>query len=146
MLESEMLSKGLSFLENNKQYKIVKQEVPFLSRCIDVILINEYDEIISIEFKVSKWRHAIEQAKNHKLGADKAYICLPERNISEVLKKAVADAGIGLFLFDSSKDDVIYEAIPAPSQKENIPVFINLPVGTCTEHQAENTSEKAQEE
>ena len=78
MLESELLSKGLSFLENNKQYKIVKQEVPFLSRCIDVILINEYDEIISIEFKVSKWRHAIEQAKNHKLGADKAYICLPE--------------------------------------------------------------------
>ena len=49
MLESEMLSKGLSFLENNKQYKVVKQEVPFLSRCIDVILINEYDEIISIE-------------------------------------------------------------------------------------------------
>jgi len=126
MLESEMLSKGLSFLENNKQYKIVKQEVPFLSRCIDVILINEYDEIISIEFKVSKWRHAIEQAKNHKLGADKAYICLPERNISEVLKKAVADAGIGLFLFDSSKADVIYEAIPAPSQKENIPVFRNI--------------------
>lgn len=126
MLESEMLSKGLSFLENNKQYKIVKQEVPFLSRCIDVILINEYDEIISIEFKVSKWRHAIEQAKNHKLGADKAYICLPERNISEVLKKAVTDAGIGLFLFDSSKADVIYEAIPAPSQKENIPVFRNI--------------------
>ena len=126
MLESEMLSKGLSFLENNKQYKIVKQEVPFLSRCIDVILINEYDEIISIEFKVSKWRHAIEQAKNHKLGADKAYICLPERNISEVLKKAVVDAGVGLFLFDSSKADVIYEAIPAPSQKENIPVFRNI--------------------
>lgn len=126
MLESEMLSKGLSFLENSKQYKIVKQEVPFLSRCIDVILINEYDEIISIEFKVSKWRHAIEQAKNHKLGADKAYICLPERNISEVLKKAVSDAGIGLLLFDSSKEDVIYEAIPAPSQKENIPIFRTL--------------------
>lgn len=126
MLESEMLSKGLSFLENNKQYKIVKQEVPFLSRCIDVILINEYDEIISIEFKVSKWRHAIEQAKNHKLGADKAYICLPERNVSEVLKKAVSDAGIGLLLFDSSKAEMIYEAIPAPSQKENIPVFRNI--------------------
>ena len=126
MLESEMLSKGLSFLENNKQYKIVKQEVPFLSRCIDVILINEYDEIISIEFKISKWRHAIEQAKNHKLGADKAYICLPERNISEVLKKAVTDAGIGLFLFDSSKSNMIYEAIPAPSQKKNIPVFRNI--------------------
>ena len=126
MLDSEMLSKGLSFLENNKQYKIVKQEVPFLSRCIDVILINEYDEIISIEFKVSKWRHAIEQAKNHKLGADKAYICLPERNVSEVLKKAVSDAGIGLLLFDSSKAEMIYEAIPAPSQKENIPVFRNI--------------------
>ena len=132
MLESEMLSKGLSFLENNKQYKVVKQEVPFLSRCIDVILINEYDEIISIEFKVSKWRHAIEQAKNHKLGADRAYICLPERNISEVLKKAVEDAGIGLFLFDSSKDDMIYEAIPAPSQKGNIPVFRNILLETIS--------------
>ena len=38
MLESEMLSKGLSFLENNKQYKIVKQEVPFLSRYADIHL------------------------------------------------------------------------------------------------------------
>ena len=132
MLESEMLSKGLSFLENNKQYKIVKQEVPFLSRCIDVILINEYDEIISIEFKVSKWRHAIEQAKNHKLGADKAYICLPERNISEVLKKAVADAGIGLLLFDPSKEEMIYEVIPAPTQKENIPIFRNILLETIS--------------
>ena len=126
MLESEMLRQGLSYLETNKSFKIVKQEVPFLSRCIDVILINEEDEIISIEFKITKWRHAIEQAKNHKLGADKAYICLPERNVSEVLKKAVTDAGIGLFLFDSSKDDVVYEAIPAPSQKGNIPVFRSI--------------------
>ena len=129
MLESEMLIQGLSFLENTKIFKIVKQEVPFLSRCIDVILINEEDEIISIEFKVTKWRHAIEQAKNHKLGADKAYICLPKRNVSEVLKKAVTDAGIGLLLFDPSQDNVVYEAIPAPHQKENIAVFRDMLLG-----------------
>ena len=130
MLESEMLSKGLSFLENNKQYKIVKQEVPFLSRCIDVILINEYDEIISIEFKVSKWRHAIEQAKNHKLGADRAYICLPKRNISVALREAVVNAGIGLLLFDPAREGEIYEAISAPDCKENIPAFRSILLNT----------------
>lgn len=130
MLELEMLSEGLSFFKNNQSYKVVKQEVPFLSRCIDVVLINEDDEIISIEFKISKWRHAIEQAKNHKLGADKAYICLPERHMSDVLKQAITDAGIGLLLFNSSKEEKIHEAIPAPSRKENIPVFRNILLDT----------------
>lgn len=126
MLESEMLNEGLSFLKNNNNFKTIKQEVPFLSRCIDVVLINEDNEIISIEFKISKWRHAIEQAKNHKLGADKAYICLPKRNISRILNQAVMDAGVGLLLFDSSNEQIIYEAVPAPSKRENIPIFRNI--------------------
>ncbi len=123
MLEYEMATDGFSFLKKQEKYKIAKQEVPFLSRCIDVVLMNRNDEVISIEFKISKWRHAIEQAKNHKLGADKAYICLPERQMSKALYLAIQEAGIGLLLYDPERKDRIHEVIPAPDQNSNIPVF-----------------------
>jgi len=123
MLESDMVEIGVAFLRQQKQYHIVKQEVPFLSRCIDVVLLDQEDKVISIEFKVSKWRHAIEQAKNHKLGADKAYICLPERKLSDPLSTAIKEAGIGLYFFSTTSTAVIYEAIPAPEANGNVPFF-----------------------
>ena len=101
MVESEMMAAGFNFFLHQPEYKVVKQEVPFLSRCIDIVLVNEYDEIISIEFKVSKWRHAIEQAVNHKLGADKSYICLPERTLTDALSEAIVNAQLGLLFYDS---------------------------------------------
>lgn len=123
MLESYMVEIGVAFLRQKKQYSFVKQEVPFLSRCIDVVLLDQDDNVVTIEFKVSKWRHAIEQAKNHKLGADKAYICLPERKLSDPLSAAVKEAGIGLYFFSVTADEAIYEVIPAPKTNGNIPVF-----------------------
>lgn len=123
MLENEMMIDGVSYLYKLNQYKKIKQEVPFLSRCIDVILINDMDEIISIEFKISKWRHAIEQAKNHKLGADKSYICLPERKKTDVLLQAVKEAGLGLLFFNPEKDERIYEVVEAPNNHTNPTVF-----------------------
>ena len=114
MLEVEMMTKGFAYLAQLSQYRIVKQEVPFLSRCIDIVMIDQNDTIISIEFKVSKWRHAIEQAVNHKLGADMSYICLPKRRVTDVLVKALNDSGIGLMLFDENSESVITEVIPGP--------------------------------
>ena len=123
MLESEMMDLGMEYFKCQDQFSLIKQEVPFLSRCIDVVLLDKNGNVISIEFKVSKWRHAIEQAKNHKLGADKAYICLPERKITKVLEKAIHDAGLGLLFFNLDSKDVVHEVIPAPSYGENIPAF-----------------------
>lgn len=126
MLEVEMMAKGFAYLNQLKQYGIVKQEVPFLSRCIDIVMIDQNNTIISIEFKVSKWRHAIEQAVNHKLGADMSYICLPKRKITSTLLKALGDSGIGLMLFDGNSDTVITEAVPAATNPTNIPAFRKL--------------------
>lgn len=126
MLEYEMVKIGYEYLSKRPDFRIVKQEVPFLSRCIDIVVLNDKNELISIEFKVSKWRHAIEQAVNHKLGADKAYICLPQRNITETLRNAVEDAGIGLLLYDETNEDKIIEAIPINSKKNNIAAFRNI--------------------
>ncbi|NLN81034.1 MAG: hypothetical protein GX136_00570 [Clostridiales bacterium] len=86
------------------------------------MLLKDTNEVISIEFKVNNWKHAIVQAKNHKLGADKAYICLPKRKLTEALSRAVTNAKIGLLFFDSDNGKII-EMIPAPKENDNIPVF-----------------------
>ncbi|MDP4120742.1 MAG: hypothetical protein Q8876_06795 [Bacillota bacterium] len=125
MQESEMVNKGIEYFRN-QQFIQVQREVPFLSRCIDVVLLNKENYLISIEFKVSKWRHAIEQAKNHKLGADEAYICIPERKLTVELEKAIQEAGVGLFFFNQNAERVIYKVIEAPTKYENIPVFKDM--------------------
>lgn len=114
------------YLLNLPNIRIVKKEVPFLSRCIDIVMINDLNEIISIEFKVSKWRHAIEQATNHKLGADKAYICLPKRNVTETLSAAIKEAGIGLLLYDDTIEEKVIEAIPIQNENANVTAFRNI--------------------
>lgn len=126
MLESEMTEQGIAYFVSQEKYKLVKREIPFLSRCIDVVLLDDENKIISIEFKVNNWRHAIEQAKNHKLGADKAYICIPKRKISESFSNAIKDAGIGLMEFDPNETEIIHEVISAPNEASNIPVFRNI--------------------
>lgn len=123
MLEEEMTKVGFEYLSAQNKYKIVKQEVPFLSRCIDIVLLTQEMQVITIEFKVNKWRHAIEQAQNHKLGADKSYICLPQRNITEALSTAIDNAGIGLLLYAPDKPEKIYEVISPPIESQNIPEF-----------------------
>ncbi len=123
MLETEMMAKGFTYLSGLSQYKTVKQEVPFLSRCIDVILVDYNGVIISVEFKISKWRQAIEQAINHKLGADKSYICLPKRKITPLLLSALKENGVGLMLFDEENEEIITEVVPADDNFANIPAF-----------------------
>lgn len=123
MLEQDMVDISYEYLLGLPNIIDVKKEIPFLSRCIDIVMIDDFNEIISIEFKVKKWRHAIEQAVNHNLGADKAYICLPKRNITETLRNAIEEAGIGLLMYDNSQTDKIVEAIPVRNGKKNISVF-----------------------
>jgi hypothetical protein len=126
MLESDMMRLSTDYLRHQNQFHQIRQEVPFLSRCIDLVLLDKLDNLISIEFKISKWRQAIKQAKNHKLGADKAYICIPERKLTDSLIQAVREAGIGLLFFCQDAEKVIYEVIPAPNDYENVSVFRDM--------------------
>ncbi len=125
MLEREMVDICYGYLSELKNVKMIKREVPFLSRCIDIVVLDNEDNIITIEFKVHKWRQAIEQASNHKLGADKAYICLPKRKVTNTLFNALTDAGLGLFLFDEENEIKMIEAISVES-KNSIEAFRNL--------------------
>ena len=47
MLEHDMMEIGYEYLSKLPNIKIIKKEVPFLSRCIDIVMLNDLDEIIS---------------------------------------------------------------------------------------------------
>jgi hypothetical protein len=88
-------------------------EVPILGRVADLVLIQ--DEVLTtFEFKMSNWRRAIRQARDHKLVADQAYICMPtRRTISASFRAELARTGIGLAFFPSTTNatfDIVVEA------------------------------------
>lgn len=121
-----MANDGFEFLMRHFKFKTLKREVPFLSRCIDLVAIDENDEVISIEFKVEKWKHALEQASDHRLGADKAYICIPNRKLTPTLKESINNAGVGLLLYNPEGPETISEVIAPPKNGANLPVFKKL--------------------
>lgn len=87
-------------------------QVPFLSRCIDMVILDG-EEVISIEFKLHDWRKAIVQSRDHLLGVDRAYICIPAReNISKILLENLKEHGIGLYFFYRDSEP-LKEVLPA---------------------------------
>jgi hypothetical protein len=124
MFEIEMANKCYGYLsQKTDTYTGIIREVPFLSRCIDLVLLTKNEEAITIEFKIKNWRQAIEQAKNHMLGADKVYICLPERNPSELLINALISEKIGLFLYNPNALPVMNEYLSAPKNEKKVTLF-----------------------
>lgn len=126
MLELEMANDCYNYIKADNSYKQVIREIPFLSRCIDLVLICQNDEIQSIEFKVKKWREAIEQAKQHKLGADKTYICLPKREPSQLLLASLEEARIGLYLYCPDEERKMQEYLPAPKSIDKVDIFNSM--------------------
>lgn len=105
--ECDMLLDCYTKLNSLNKYTAVVLEVPYMSRCIDMIIIDENKIITTIEFKLSDWRSALKQARDHSMGADKAYICLPNsrKNLSAELISAVKDTGVGLMLYNKDSVD-----------------------------------------
>lgn len=102
MTEWDMVLDCKSMFEQSGHYSKIQCEVPFLSRCIDMVLLDKKNRVITIEFKLKDWRHAIEQAYDHMRGADYAYICIPMTHPSKLLISELNKYGIGLLLYHSS--------------------------------------------
>jgi hypothetical protein len=113
------------FLNSQKgKYPFLLKEVPFLSRCIDAAYINLNNEIVTIEFKLQNWRHAIRQARDHALGADNVYICLPAEKLNEKILRSIRAEYMGLLLYDPEVG--IYEHVPAPFNIRQVAEFNNI--------------------
>lgn len=116
MTEQEIVKKVYIKIKNHDNVQNVFIEIPFLSKCIDMVILQD-SEIISIEFKLKDWRRAIHQAENHLFAVDKSYICLPHRfsksRIFNKIKEDVKKKGVGLLFFDVEKDYPLKRIIPA---------------------------------
>src|ERR1700741_2798432 len=69
-------------------------EAALLGRSVDLALLLD-GAVWTVEFKKRDWRRALVQARDHLLGADFAYVCLPEHSPTERCLTAARNAGIG---------------------------------------------------
>jgi hypothetical protein len=91
-------------------------EAPVLGRSIDLAFLHE-GCICTVEFKKRDWRRALRQAHDHLLGADFAYVCLPEVRVSNACLQAARATGIGILALrdgDGWPFEVIVEASRSP--------------------------------
>lgn len=73
-------------------------EVSVLNRCVDVVFVDSNEEVVTVEFKLSNWRKALQQARDHQLYSHKSYICMPKpkRGFNPEFVSMANDYGIGI--------------------------------------------------
>lgn len=95
--------------------------VPILGRCVDLVYVVG-DQVMTVEFKLHAWRRAIEQARDHRLAADRAYVCMPRRKVSDEFRAELCDAGVGLFFYAEGDDWPFETVVEAPESEDSWPV------------------------
>jgi hypothetical protein len=98
--------------------------VPILGRCIDLAFIEE-GAVTTVEFKLRDWRRALQQARDHRLGADYAYVCMPKRQLTDRMQNELLRLGIGFFFFVEGGSWPFETALAAPRSQETIEVIRN---------------------
>lgn len=78
-------------------------EAPIMGRSADLVYLEE-KFLITIEFKLKDWRRGLRQARDHQIGSDFAYLCIPNLEPTEALRVAAKDLGIGLLRFCEGLD------------------------------------------
>jgi hypothetical protein len=83
-----------------------------LGRSVDLAYIRA-GELFTVEFKIHDWRRALAQARDHLLAADYAYICMPERRVSDEMQAELSGTGVGLVFYREEPDWPFAEVIKA---------------------------------
>ncbi len=104
--EKKLVENIISHLKGKGYF--VATEVPFLSRSIDIVYQTKKKEIVAIEAKMDHCKKALNQAKYCMLGASRVYVCLPERKITEKIKKRYLEMGVGLIHADKPSNGKRY--------------------------------------
>jgi len=103
----------------SKLDKKIYSEIPFMSRVIDLVLI-ENDTIITFELKMKNWKKAIEQMQEHCIGSDYCYLLMPKSNISQnvkiKIKRELSFYGFGFYLWDEDTSSLINTLEPKKSE------------------------------
>ncbi len=78
-------------------------EVPVFSRCVDVVVLNNKNQISAIEFKREKWREAIDQVMRVATSFDYLEICVFKPQHEELRKDILSTCsfmGIGVYFIN----------------------------------------------
>ncbi len=110
--ERGYLNKALKILSKRDDIKYIAQEVPILGRYVDLAFVKD-KYIYTVEFKINNCKRAFKQSKDHMLGADFCYICMPERTFKNTFIESLIDEGIGLFTFTNNKHWPFNEIVKA---------------------------------
>lgn len=92
-------------------------EVPILGRSVDLAYVRD-GLLFTVEFKLHDWRKAVTQARDHLLGADHSYICMPQRVVSEEMRLELDRVGLGLVFYKEEAKWPFVEVIKAPPSSE----------------------------
>jgi hypothetical protein len=109
--EAVLVNAALRYIKQLEGARSPHAEVAILGRSADLAFLLGGD-LVTVECKVADWRKAIRQARDHKIVADFAYICLCWRKLTESLLAATSSEGIGVVLWNE-RDDTFEVAIPA---------------------------------
>lgn len=94
-----------------------RREAAILGRSADLVFLHE-DALCSVELKLSDWRRAFLQARDHQLAVDLAYVCLPGKRVSPAMQSEAENTGIGLLVFQD--DDAWPFAIAVPAKESPV--------------------------
>lgn len=95
-------------------------EVPSLGRSIDLVYFKS-EEIVAVELKLSDWKRAIEQARDHLLAVEYSYVCLPRRKKTSYLIESFNESPVGLiFAKNNGRYIDLEEIIPAEKSNKKI--------------------------
>lgn len=84
------------------------EEIGLFNRSIDMLLFDRRN-LLSIEFKIKDWKKAIRQIRDHQIAADYSYLCMPKRKVSSELQSSLEEYGIGLWLYDMTRNELAKE-------------------------------------
>lgn len=107
MKEKELQENVFHFFRLEK--KKVFLEIPFMSRIIDLVLL-ENESIVTIEFKIHNWRRAINQMLEHRIASDFCNLCMPKDGVTisklNMIKNELSIYGFGFYLWDDKEKNL----------------------------------------
>jgi hypothetical protein len=136
MNERQMQNECWQYFDKSGKFKECMLEVPFLSRCIDIVLVTKDNQIISIECKLKDWKQALRQALDHSLGADKSFILMPERKFPDSFICALRGEGIGLLVYHPGEPILVKEIVDSTVKNKCFNEYIPLTIKRIKEKTA----------
>lgn len=92
-------------------------EAALLGRSVDLAFLHG-GQVWTVEFKKHDWRKALNQARDHLLGADFAYVCLAERKPTAACLNAARNLGVGVLSLRDGNDWPFEVVMEAPRSAE----------------------------